>query len=177
MLSLPASSAFRFGYSLSIADATALPLSISQSPDCTDTTFAPALSIASLKPAVRCCALVVVQTPSMMPTWSPAFSFFARKSPTFCAPLRLSGPTNGTLRSFDFSTSGSSRLSMLTTMMPASTAFLTTGTSAFESAGASTIASTFDTIICSTMRIWFAVSVSSLMPLVIRSKLFGLCFW
>ena len=44
---------------------------------------------------------------------------------------------------------------MLTTMMPASTAFLTTGTSAFESAGASTIASTFETIICSTMRIWF----------------------
>ena len=52
------------------------------------------------------------------------------------------------------STSGSSRLSILTTMMPASTAFLMTGTSAFESAGAMTIASTFETIICSTMRIW-----------------------
>ena len=66
---------------------------------------------------------------------------------------------------------------MFTTTMPASTAFFTTGTSAFESAGASTIASTFDTIICSRMRIWFAVSVSSLMPLVIRSNWPALCFW
>ena len=65
---------------------------------------------------------------------------------------------------------------MLTTMMPASAAFLRTGTSAFESAGAMTIASTFETIICSTMRICAAVSVSSLMPLVIRSNWPELCF-
>ncbi|MNI75743.1 hypothetical protein D3C73_1319210 [compost metagenome] len=75
MLSLPASSALRSGYSLSIDAATALPLSISQLPDCTETIVICAASMASLKPAVRCWALVVVGTPSMMPTWSPALSF------------------------------------------------------------------------------------------------------
>ncbi|MCY1452261.1 hypothetical protein D9M71_691710 [compost metagenome] len=53
---------------MSIAAATALPLSISQLPDCTETMFICAAVMASVKPAVRCWALVVVGTPSMMPT-------------------------------------------------------------------------------------------------------------
>ncbi|MCY1453118.1 hypothetical protein D9M71_700890 [compost metagenome] len=108
MLSLPASKALMFGYSLSIEEATWLPLLISQSPDCTDTTLICAASIASLKPAVRAWALVVVDTPSMMPTSSPALSFLARYSPTSRAPLRLSGPTNGTLMFLLLTTAGSS---------------------------------------------------------------------
>ncbi len=177
MLSLPASSALRSGCSLSIAEATALPFSISQLPDCKETIFIPAASIASLKPAVRCWALVVVETPSMMPTSSPAFSRFARYSPTSRAPLRLSGPTKGTPIFFACSTCGSKRLSMLTTTMPASSAFFTTGTSALESAGAITSASTPETIICSTMRIWLEVSVSSLMPLETSSNRSACSFW
>ncbi|MNJ57278.1 hypothetical protein D3C77_528620 [compost metagenome] len=178
MLSLPASSALISGCALSIEAATALPLAISQSPDCTETTFICAASIASLKPAVRCWALVVVETPSMMPTWSPALSFsLARYSPTRRAPLRLSGPTKGTLRCLLLSTSGSRRLSMLITVMPASMAFFTTGTRALESAGAMTSALTPDTIICSTIRIWLLESVSSLMPLEISSKSAAWAFW
>ncbi|MNF17701.1 hypothetical protein D3C80_2213650 [compost metagenome] len=59
---------------------------------------------------------------------------------------------------------------MLTTLIPASMAFLITGTNAFESAGAMTNASTLATIICSTIRIWLPVSDSSLIPLETRSK-------
>ncbi|MNL60891.1 hypothetical protein D3C87_1847440 [compost metagenome] len=66
---------------------------------------------------------------------------------------------------------------MLTTVMPASIAFLITGTMALESAGAMTSALTLDTIICSTIRIWFAVSVSSLMPLEISSNSPEWSFW
>ncbi|MNV89638.1 hypothetical protein D3C71_1839500 [compost metagenome] len=108
MLSLPASRALICGYSLSMAEATWLPLLISQSPDCTDTTLICAASIASLKPAVRAWALVVVDTPSMMPTSSPALSCLARYSPTRRAPLRLSGPTKGTLMFLLLTTAGSS---------------------------------------------------------------------
>ena len=74
-------------------------------------------------------------------------------------------------------TAGSSWLSMLITVMPASTAFLMTGTMALESAGAMTNALTLDKIICSTMRVWPAVSVSSLMPLEISSKSPEWSFW
>ncbi|MNG37740.1 hypothetical protein D3C84_1251780 [compost metagenome] len=66
---------------------------------------------------------------------------------------------------------------MLTTVMPASMAFFTTGTKAFESAGAMTRALTPETIICSTMRIWLLESVSSLMPLETRSKSAAWSFW
>ncbi|MNT69625.1 hypothetical protein D3C72_2079540 [compost metagenome] len=67
-------------------------------------------------------------------------------------------------------------LSILTTMMPASMAFFSTGTSAFESAGAITSALTRETIICSTSLIWLDVSVSSLMPFDSRSYLAALAF-
>lgn len=66
---------------------------------------------------------------------------------------------------------------MLTTRMPASTAFLTTGTSAFESAGASTSASTRATIICSIRRICPPVSVSSRMPLASSVYSDACVFW
>ncbi|MCY1450340.1 hypothetical protein D9M71_671390 [compost metagenome] len=114
----------------------------------------------------------------MMATWSPALSFcVARYSPTRRAPLRLSGPTNGTLRFLLLSTSGSRRLSMLITVIPASMAFFTTGTRALESAGAMTRALTPETIICSTMRIWLPASVSSLMPLDTSSNSVAWSFW
>ncbi|MCY1187046.1 hypothetical protein D9M73_279770 [compost metagenome] len=61
-------------------------------------------------------------------------------------------------------------MSMLITVIPASMAFLITGTMALESAGAITSALTLARIICSTMRVWPAVSVSSLMPLEISSN-------
>ncbi|MNN36608.1 hypothetical protein D3C81_1505100 [compost metagenome] len=66
---------------------------------------------------------------------------------------------------------------MLTTVMPASMAFFTTGTSALESAGAMTRALTPETIICSTMRIWLPESVSSLMPLETSSNSPACSFW
>jgi hypothetical protein len=91
--------------------------------------------------------------------------------------LRLSGPTNGTTRFFSLSASASSLLSMLTTITPLAAASASTGTSAFESAGAMTIASTCSTSICCTILIWAAVSVSSLMPLEISVYSDECAFW
>ncbi|MCY1372430.1 hypothetical protein D9M69_596350 [compost metagenome] len=56
-------------------------------------------------------------------------------------------------------------------------AALTTGTSAFESAGAMTSALIFCAIICSTILIWAAVSVSSLMPLATSVYCAAWAFW
>ena len=65
---------------------------------------------------------------------------------------------------FAASAFASRRLSMLTTITPLAIADCSTGTSALESAGAITIASTRCASICSTRRIWPEVSISSLMP-------------
>ena len=58
---------------------------------------------------------------------------------------------------------------MFTTATPASIAFFTTPTSAFESAGARTMAFTRRAIICSTIAICLATSCSSLMPVATSS--------
>ena len=130
----------------------------------------PAAFIASLKPSVRCCALRSFGGPSMMPTSSPAFSFEPRYAPTSFAPRRLSGPTNGIVMFAASCAASSNGLSIAITMMPAPIAFAATGSSAFESAGAMTIALTFASISVSTMWICPATSLSVSVPFVARSS-------
>jgi hypothetical protein len=81
----------------------------------------------------------------------------------------LSGPTNGISAPAVASVASSSLLSMFTTTTPAFCALRSDGTSARESAGATTIASTPLATICSTSATCCARSLSSLMPLTISS--------
>ncbi len=113
--------------------------------------------------------LKAVGTPSMMAILSPSESFAATASPTIPAPSRLSGPTNGMAVPVSARASASSLLSMFTITIPASAARFKAGTSALESAGAMTIASTPRATICSTMFTWAVRSVSLEMPLTMSS--------
>ena len=114
----------------------------------------------------------------MMPTSSPAFSCLARYSPTRRAPLRLSGPTNGTLM-FLLLTHG--RVELVIDVDHGDTGIDGLLDHRHHGLGVGRRddqrIDLGQTIICSTMRIWSAVSVSSLMPLEIRSKSAECSFW
>ncbi len=143
ILSFAQRTAFRSAYSVTIADTTWFAFAVSQYAVCELTMFIPPVFIASSKPSVRCIPLNALGTPSIIATLSLGLNLPAKYSPASRAPLRLSGPTKGILTPLSARTPASNLLSILTTVIPASIARLHTGTSAFESAGAITIASTF----------------------------------